>query len=162
MSDQASLPPLESFELDHTRVRAPYVRLAGSYRGPAGDEISKYDLRFVQPNRAELPTGVVHTLEHLLAGFLRTEFGDSVIDASPMGCRTGFYLTLFGGPDPERVRAALETALGRIAEFEGEIPGVSELECGNWRDHAPEGARAWAREILAGGLKVQETIRIPA
>lgn len=162
MQKTTSMPRIESFELDHTRVNAPYVRLAGSYRSPSGDPVSKYDLRFVQPNRAELPTGVMHTFEHLLAGVLRRELGDSVIDASPMGCRTGFYLTVFGEPEPERLVTVLEGALREIAAFEGDIPGVSERECGNWRDHSPAGARAWAEEILAGGLKVQETILIPA
>lgn len=162
MPSPSSIPRLESFELDHTRVRAPYVRHAGTARGPFGDTVSKYDLRLVQPNRAELPTGVVHTLEHLLAGFLRAELGTSVIDISPMGCRTGFYLTAFGEAEPERVAEALRTALGRTAAFADEIPGVSELECGNWRDHSPDGARAWAEEILAAGVTVQETVTIPS
>lgn len=151
---------LESFNLDHTRVRAPYVRLAGRYTGAAGDVVSKFDLRFVQPNRAEIPTAALHTIEHLLAGFLRDGLGDIVIDASPMGCRTGFYLTLFGEPEPAAVLDALVAALGRVAAFEGDIPGCSELECGNWRDHSLPGARAWAEQVLRGGFKVQETVTI--
>ena len=68
---------LESFELDHTRVRAPYVRLAARYVGPRGDVVTKYDLRLVQPNRAEIPTAALHTMEHLLAGYLRGGAGPS-------------------------------------------------------------------------------------
>lgn len=151
---------LESFNLDHTRVRAPYVRIAGRYTGPSGDRISKFDLRFVQPNRAEIPTGPLHTIEHLLAGFLRDELGDVVIDASPMGCRTGFYLTVFGEPEPAALMAALESALKRVADHTGDIPGCSELECGNWRDHSLPGARGWAREVLSAGFIVQETVTI--
>jgi len=95
------MKPLEaktvaSFDLDHTRVRAPYVRLAGRYVGLKGDVVSKFDLRLVQPNQAEVPTAALHTIEHLLAGYLRGSLGE-LIDASPMGCRTGFYLTVFGG-----------------------------------------------------------------
>ena len=57
---------LESFNLDHTRVRAPYVRTAGKYTTAGGDVISKFDLRFVQPNRSEIPTGPLHTIEAAL------------------------------------------------------------------------------------------------
>lgn len=155
---------LESFELDHTRVRAPYVRLAARYVGPRGDVVTKYDLRLVQPNRAEIPTAALHTMEHLLAGYLRDELeprSDAVVvDVSPMGCRTGFYVTLLGEPDPERVRAAAEGALRRVADHEGEVPGCSELSCGNWRDHSLPGARAWAAEVVARGFVVQETVPI--
>ncbi len=151
---------LESFDLDHTRVRAPYVRIAGRYTGELGDRITKFDLRFVQPNKAEIPTAALHTIEHLLAGFLRDELGDVVIDASPMGCRTGFYLVAFGEPEAEAVAEALKNALTRVAAHEGDIPGCSELECGNWRDHSLPGARAWAAEVLADDIIVQETVTI--
>ncbi|HZJ08857.1 MAG TPA: S-ribosylhomocysteine lyase [Trueperaceae bacterium] len=155
----------ESFELDHTKVKAPYVRLAGRYQGREGDVVSKYDLRLVQPNRAEIPTAPLHTIEHLLAGFLRTELarfgsGAEVIDASPMGCRTGFYLTVLGEPRHEDVRAAFEAALGSVAAHEGEVPGCSELRCGNWRDHSLPGAKAWAAAVLERPIIVQDTIRI--
>lgn len=153
---------LESFDLDHTRVRAPYVRIAGRYTGGLGDRITKFDLRFVQPNKAEIPTAALHTIEHLLAGFLRDELGDVVIDASPMGCRTGFYLVTFGEPAAEAVAAALTGALRRVAAHQGDIPGCSELECGNWRDHSLPGARAWAEQVLSDEMIVQETVTIGA
>jgi S-ribosylhomocysteine lyase len=152
---------VESFDLDHTKVHAPYVRLAGRKQGPRGDRVSKWDLRLVQPNRAEIPTAPLHTIEHLLAGYLRDALEDSgaeVIDASPMGCRTGFYLTLLGEPDEEAVRAALVDALQGVARHEGEIPGCAPERCGNWRDHSLPGAKAWAQEILDQGVRVQETI----
>lgn len=141
-------------------MKAPYVRLAGRHEGRRGDVISKYDLRFVQPNQAEIPTGPLHTIEHLLAGFLRDELGASVIDASPMGCRTGFYLTLFGEPAEPAVVTALTSALKRVAAHTGEIPGCSELSCGNWRDHSLPGARAWAQTVLENPIIIQETIKV--
>ncbi len=154
---------VESFNLDHTRVHAPYVRLAGRYSGPKGDEVCKFDLRLVQPNRAELPTAALHTTEHLLAGYLRASLGDvdddiAIIDASPMGCRTGFYLTVLGAPAEAEVAAALTRALEAIRDHSGEIPGCSELECGNYRDHSLPGAKAWAQSILQDKIRVQETI----
>ena len=154
-------PRVASFDLDHTRVVAPYVRLAGRYLGEKGDVVTKYDLRMVQPNEAEIPTGPLHTIEHLLAGYLRRCLpGVEVIDASPMGCRTGFYLTVLGEPDMTAVRAAFEAALGLVAAHEGEVPGCSELRCGNWRDHSLPGAMAWASSVLEHEIIVQDTIVI--
>jgi len=152
---------VESFDLDHTKVRAPYVRLAGRKATPAGDAISKWDLRLVQPNKQEIATAPLHTMEHLLAGYLRDAFEGveaDVIDCSPMGCRTGFYLTLIGEPDADTVRTAFLRAMQEVAQHEGDIPGCSPERCGNWRDHSLPGARAWAQEILDAGVIVQETI----
>ncbi len=155
---------LESFELDHTRVRAPYVRVAGRYAGERGDVVTKYDLRLVQPNRAELPTAALHTIEHLIAGYFRDALSErdpaQVVDLSPMGCRTGFYLTVLGEPRPEDVLHATQTALSAVVAHEGEIPGCSEVSCGNWRDHSLPGAKAWAQSVLEGGFIVQETVPI--
>ncbi|MDA0700553.1 MAG: S-ribosylhomocysteine lyase, partial [bacterium] len=134
------MPPrtrVSSFDLDHTAVRAPYVRLAGHYVGERGDVVTKFDLRLVQPNVQEIPTAPLHTIEHLLAGYLRDELpGTTLIDASPMGCRTGFYLTVWGEPDEESVRLAAERALAAVRDHEGAIPGCSVERCGNWRDHS--------------------------
>jgi S-ribosylhomocysteine lyase len=117
------------------------VRLAGTYRGERGDVVAKYDLRLVQPNVQEIPTGPLHTIEHLLAGYLRDELpGTTLVDASPMGCRTGFYLTLLGEPAEEDLRAAAERALAAVRDHDGPIPGCSPERCGNWRDHSLPGA----------------------
>ncbi len=157
-----------SFDLDHTRVRAPYVRRAGVYRGAHGDVVTKFDLRLVQPNRAEIPTAALHTIEHLLAGYLRDRLraalgeAATIVDASPMGCRTGFYLTVLGEPAEDDVRLALEGALRDVTRHDGPIPGCSELSCGNWRDHSLPGAQAWAEAVLASEIIVQETVPIEA
>lgn len=155
---------VESFDLDHTRVRAPYVRLAGRKQGPLGDRISKWDLRLVQPNVQEIPTAPLHTIEHLVAGYLRDALAGAeadVVDASPMGCRTGFYLTLIGEPDAETVRDAFDRALDDVARHEGDIPGCSPESCGNWRDHSLPGAQAWAQAVRDQGIIVQETVTLP-
>ena len=151
-----------SFDLDHTAVRAPYVRAAGRYQGPRGDVVSKYDLRLVQPNEQEIPTAPLHTIEHLLAGYLRDRLEDvTLIDASPMGCRTGFYLTVLGEPDEERVLHAVATAMADVRDHAGVIPGCDPRRCGNWRDHSLPGARAWAGDVLARGFIVQATVELP-
>lgn len=148
----------ESFNLDHTKVRAPYVRLAGRYQGERGDAVTKYDLRLVQPNEAEIPTAALHTIEHLLAGYLRDALAAQIVDASPMGCRTGFYLTVLGTPREEDVQQALVAALKNVSAHEGPVPGCSPLECGNYRDHSLPGAKAWADRVLAHDIIIQETI----
>lgn len=131
-------------------MEAPQVRKAGTQTGPNGDAISKFDLRFVKPNTDSIPTGALHTLEHLLATYLR-EHLEGVIDLSPMGCRTGFYLSLWGDIDIEPVERALRTALGQVtATKEEEVPGLSADECGNYRDHSLFGAREYVRKVLEG------------
>ncbi|MPY67002.1 S-ribosylhomocysteine lyase [Deinococcus sp. SDU3-2] len=148
---------VESFDLDHTKVQAPYVRLAGIKRTPSGDAISKYDLRLLQPNQGAIDPAAIHTLEHLLAGYLRDHLTD-VVDVSPMGCRTGMYMAVIGEPNEGGVLRAFEQALRDVEAHDRPIPGVSELECGNYRDHDLTAARQHARDALGQGLKVQETI----
>ncbi|GGL91866.1 S-ribosylhomocysteine lyase [Deinococcus aerolatus] len=148
---------VESFDLDHTKVRAPYVRLAGVKTTPRGDSISKYDLRLLQPNAGAIEPAAIHTLEHLLAGYLRDHL-DGIVDVSPMGCRTGMYMAVIGEPDEQGVLKAFEAALKDTAAHRQPIPGVSELECGNFRDHDLEAARKHAQDALAQGLQVQETV----
>jgi S-ribosylhomocysteine lyase len=149
----------ESFRLDHKKVRAPYVRLAGVKKTPRGDQIEKYDLRLAQPNQDALSSGAIHTLEHLLASYIRSHL-DGVVDISPMGCRTGFYMVVLGEPGPEKVLEAFQATLGDVVRHSRPVPGVSELECGNYRDHDPSGARAWAQRVLDEGLHIQETLEI--
>ena len=101
---------VDIFNLDHTKVTAPFVRLASKKTGEKGDVVSKFDIRFAQPNKEFLTTGAIHTLEHLIAEYIRDEM-DGVIDFSPMGCRTGFYFTLFGDVNEEYVAKHLLNVL---------------------------------------------------
>ena len=151
---------VESFDLDHTKVRAPYVRVAGKYETESGDPITKFDLRLSQPNVEFLPTKAIHSLEHLMAGYMRDEI-DGILDLSPMGCRTGLYLTVRGRPTAQKVLKSLEKVLKKVLAHEGKIPGASLLECGNWKDHSLSAAKIWAQRVLDAGLIVQKTIAIP-
>lgn len=149
------LAKVESFELDHTKVRAPYVRKIAVEHGPKGDAITNYDIRLVQPNAGEIPTAGLHTIEHTIAGLLRTRL-DGVIDISPFGCRTGFHLIVWGEPGPAEVAAAIKASLEDIAErvtWE-DVPGTDERSCGNYRDHSLHSAREWCRAVLAQGISV--------
>jgi S-ribosylhomocysteine lyase len=142
---------VESFSLDHTKVRSPYVRMAARKVGPKGDVVSKFDVRFCQPNMEFMPTGGIHTLEHLMAEFIRDEL-DGVIDLSPMGCRTGFYLTVFGDPDEETVAGKLRAVLAKVASWDDSepVPGVDPAMCGNWKDHDLAAAKLWAAKWVEG------------
>ncbi|KAF1302981.1 MULTISPECIES: S-ribosylhomocysteine lyase [Enterococcus] len=141
---------VESFELNHNEVKAPYVRLAGSETNN-NTLIQKYDLRFLQPNQAALPTAALHTLEHLLAVNLR-DYLTGVIDLSPMGCRTGFYLILWGEHTTEEIRDALATVLQKHVIETDEVPAVSPKECGNYRDHSLFSAKEYAIQVLDQGI----------
>src|SRR6185312_11725623 len=101
---------VESFNLDHTKVAAPYVRLAGTKQGTHGDEVYKYDLRFMQPNKEFMKMDALHSIEHLMAENIRNH-SDKVVDLSPMGCQTGFYLSVINHDDYEDILAVLEKTL---------------------------------------------------
>lgn len=143
---------IESFTLDHDAVKAPYVRIISTQQGPKGDVITNFDVRLAQPNEQEIPTGAMHTLEHLLALYLRPQL-EGYIDCSPYGCRTGFHLLCWGEPTAAQAALALKYALEQITETEWEdVPGTQRQECGNYRDHSLWGAKEWARSILAQGI----------
>lgn len=141
---------VESFELDHNLVKAPYVRVAGVEHDAKGSTIQKIDLRFLQPNTDAFPTGAVHTLEHLLATYLRDHLED-VIDVSPMGCRTGFYCIKWNESSAEEIAQALENTLHDVLETET-IPAVTAKECGNYRDHSLFSAKEYAKQVLKQGI----------
>ena len=112
------MPLLDSFRVDHTRMHAPAVRVAKKMNTPKGDAITVFDLRFCLPNQEILSEKGIHTLEHLFAGFMRDHLNSGsveIIDISPMGCRTGFYMSLIGTPSEADVagawRAAMEDVL---------------------------------------------------
>lgn len=140
---------VDSFNLDHTKVTAPFVRLAARKTGTKGDIVSKYDIRFCQPNKEFMTTGAIHTLEHLMAEYIRDEM-EGVIDLSPMGCRTGFYFTVWGDHSEEEIANHLLNVLKKVAVWNKPIPAVTEKECGNYRDHDLEGAKKYAKKWCDG------------
>ncbi len=144
---------IESFTLDHTKVLAPYVRLIDVTKGEHGDCISNFDIRLTQPNVTFIPTGGMHTLEHVLAMELRPKI-DGYIDCSPFGCRTGFHLLTWGTPSAKDVAIALKESLQDFVDNvqESDIPGIAEKECGNYRDHSVFTAKEYARMVLKQGI----------
>jgi S-ribosylhomocysteine lyase len=153
------MPLLDSFRVDHTRMNAPAVRVAKSMSTPKGDDITVFDLRFCVPNEEILSEKGIHTLEHLFAGFMRDHLNsDSVeiIDISPMGCRTGFYMSLIGTPSEETVAASWKEAMEDVLKVKSkaDIPELNEYQCGTYEMHSLEEAQDIAKMILNRDVKV--------
>ena len=127
---------IASFQVDHRKFGV------GMYISRVDGDIVTYDVRMVKPNGgAYLSSPSIHTIEHLFATYARSSFiKDDVIYVGPMGCRTGFYLLLRNPAGEAAIRLARE-ALECIRDFEGIIPGYSEIECGNWLEHDLESAK---------------------
>ncbi len=144
---------VESFELDHTIVKAPYVRLISEEFGPKGDVITNFDIRLSQPNANSMDTAGLHTIEHLLAKLIRERI-DGMIDCSPFGCRTGFHMIMWGKHSSIDIAKVIKSSLEAIAEAVtwDDVPGTTIESCGNYKDHSLHSAREWAKLILSQGI----------
>lgn len=138
----------ESFSLDHRVVAAPYIRVAEVRPLKSGGVVTKFDIRFCQPNAGHLQMPTIHSIEHMLAGFLR-DHSDDVIDISPMGCQTGFYIAIDGEFTPAQMEELLAAALNDLLSAD-EVPASNEVQCGWAASHSLEGAKRAAGEFLAG------------
>ncbi|WP_246742199.1 S-ribosylhomocysteine lyase [Actinomyces sp. HMT897] len=157
MSEQ-STPRMnvESFNLDHTRVVAPFVRVADRKTLPGGDTLIKYDVRFCQPNREHLEMKAVHSIEHLTAELMRNHT-DRLIDFSPMGCQTGFYaLTL--GVEQEDFLKLLEATFRDVLEAT-EVPAANEVQCGWGANHCLPAAQEAVGAFLAARSQWEQVMR---
>lgn len=137
---------VESFNLDHTKVAAPYVRLAGMKEGEKGDVVHKYDIRFKQPNKDHMKMDALHSIEHLMAENIRNHCG-KVVDFSPMGCQTGFYLSVINHDNYDEILDILEKTLKDVLNAT-EVPACNEVQCGWAANHSLEGAKQLAKEML--------------
>ena len=138
---------VESFNLDHTKVKAPYIRLADVKTGANGDNIHKYDLRICQPNKGHMEMPALHSLEHLMAEHSRNHT-QQVVDISPMGCQTGFYIAMINHDDYDEVLNIVEKTLNDVINAD-EVPDCNEMQCGWAASHSLEGAQDLARDLLA-------------
>ena len=144
---------ITSFTIDHSRL---HPGLYVSRKDMAGDTvITTFDIRMTSPNdEPVMNTAEVHTIEHLGATFLRNHeaFSDKVLYFGPMGCRTGFYLLLTGDYTSADIVPLMKEMFEFIADYEGEIPGASPKDCGNYLDMNLPMARwlaaRYLREVL--------------
>lgn len=140
---------ITSFTIDHIKLQ-PGVYV--SRKDPVGDQvITTFDIRMTSPNEEPvMNTAELHAMEHLAATFLRNhkEFGPKVIYWGPMGCRTGNYLLLNGDYESRDIVPLMIEMFEFIRDFEGEIPGASAKDCGNYLDMNPGMAKYLANKYL--------------
>lgn len=151
------MPLLDSFAVDHTRMNAPAVRKAKVMNTPKGDKITVYDLRFFEPNKEMMSSEGAHTLEHLYAGFMRKHLTNiDVIDISPMGCRTGFYMSLIGEVDETTIAKAWQESMKDVLNVasQDDIPELNKYQCGTYQMHSLEAAKEIAQKILNRSIGV--------
>ncbi len=154
---------IASFTIDHERLlRGVYVSRRDTT--PKGDVITTFDVRMTEPNRQKaISPEALHTIEHLAATFLRndTEWADKIVYWGPMGCCTGSYLLMQGQLTPEDILPLLRRTFSFIADFEGDVPGATPRDCGNYSfmdlPAAKEAARRYLEEVLIPITSAQTT-----
>ena len=145
---------IASFTVDHLRlVPGVYVSRVDQ---AGGNPITTFDLRMTSPNdEPVMNTADVHTIEHLGATFLRNHpvWKDQVLYFGPMGCRTGFYLLLAGDHTSKEIVPLMKELFTFIRDFEGEVPGASPRDCGNYLDMNLPMAKWLAKRFLERDLE---------
>lgn len=143
---------IDSFTIDHLKLqRGIYV----SRKDKVGTEVlTSFDIRMKEPYREPvLGSAETHTIEHLAATYLRnSEWKDKIIYWGPMGCMTGNYLIVAGDHSSKDIVSLMTALFEFVADFEGEIPGASALECGNYYNNnlplAKYEAKKYLEEVL--------------
>ena len=140
---EKNLKQIASFSVDHRSIKE------GIYISRIDGDITTYDMRTRRPNAGDYMDNVtMHTFEHLFATYVRSsEIGDSVIYFGPMGCQTGFYL-LVRDADNECVLRVVKSILEDITRHTGDVPGNSEIECGNYKSLELSSAQNEAKRYL--------------
>lgn len=157
---------IASFTVDHLRLlRGIYVSRRDVTA--SGDAITTFDIRMTEPNRMEaLTPRSLHAMEHLAATYLRNhpEWKERVVYWGPMGCCTGNYLILSGRLEPSDIVPLMREVMEFVANFEGDVPGASARDCGNYTFMDLEQAKADARRYLDEVLShpSEENLRYPS
>ena len=135
---------IASFTVDHNKLQK------GMYISRIDGDIVTYDIRMKKPNNNDfLSTGQMHTFEHLFAIYARnSKIKNDVIYVGPMGCRTGFYFLVRNNVSHQQALDVVKQTLEFVKDFEGEIPGSTKIECGNYLDHDLEGAKKVSVDMI--------------
>ena len=150
------LKRIASFSVDHDYITE------GIYVSRIDGDITTYDLRTRKPNCDDyMDHSTMHTLEHLFATYVRnSKMGERVIYFGPMGCQTGFYL-LVRDADNGEVLSVVKDTLELILKHEGEVPGASRKECGNYMSLSLDKAKEECRRYLENLLSREQTFVYP-
>lgn len=134
---------IASFTVNHDTLEK------GMYISRVDGDVVTYDIRMKKPNAGDyLPSATAHTIEHLLATFTRNSaFSDQVIYVGPMGCRTGFYVLLRDSVSKKDAITLMQDGFAFVRDFQGQIPGYSAKECGNYLEHDLVGAKEVAADM---------------
>lgn len=155
---------IASFTVNHIDLLPGIYVSRRDYIG--SEVITTFDLRFTRPNmEAPMDNPGIHTIEHLVATFLRNHsvWADKTIYFGPMGCRTGFYVLLSGELESEDIVELLREAADFVLNYEGEIPGYSPRDCGNYLDNNLQLAKIYMRKYKEEVLDniVPERLKYP-
>ena len=138
---------IKSFTVDHLKL------LPGLYVSRVdnmdGFYFTTFDLRITRPNfEPVMNTAEIHTIEHLAATYFRNYYANKTMYFGPMGCRTGFYLIYKGNLSEKDIIDDVKDCFEFILNFEGDIPGASAIECGNYLDQNLDMAKYYAKKYL--------------
>ena len=137
---------ITSFTIDHIKLQPGLYVSRKDTQGSVC--VTTFDLRVTSPNEEPvMNTAEVHTIEHLAATYLRndSQWKEKVLYFGPMGCRTGFYLLLFGDYTSEEVLPLVKNCFRFVADFTDEVPGASAKDCGNYLDMNLPMAKFWGK-----------------
>ena len=136
---------IASFTINHDTLEK------GMYISRIDGDVVTYDIRMKKPNGGDyFQMAAAHTMEHLFATYARnSDLGDKIVYVGPMGCRTGFYLLVRDSISHENAIKLVQESMAFVRDFEGEIPGSKQEECGNYLDHDLAGAKALGKEMAA-------------
>ena len=134
---------IASFTVDHDKVGK------GMFISRIDGDVVTYDVRMKIPNSGDyIPYAAAHTIEHLFATYARNSgVADNVVYVGPMGCRTGFYFLVRDCVSHTDAISTVRNAMKFISKFEGDVPGVSRTECGNYLEHDLDGAKKIAADM---------------
>ena len=134
---------IASFTVNHDTLEK------GMYVSRVDGDVITYDIRMKKPNAGDyLPSATAHTIEHLLATFTRNSaFAYQVIYVGPMGCRSWLYVLLRDSVSKKDAITLMQDGFAFVRDFQGQIPGYSAKECGNYLEHDLVGAKQVAADM---------------
>lgn len=157
---------IASFTIDHTRLE-PGIYVSRKDFTPQGDTLTTFDIRMTRPNREPaLSPESLHAMEHLAATFLRNhpKWKERVVYWGPMGCCTGNYLILQGDLKSAEIVDLIKETMQFVAEYEGDVPGATPRDCGNYSFMNLAQAKADATHFLEETLNkiTDQNLQYPA
>ena len=159
------MPLLVRFMVVALKMKAPAVRVAKQIKTNKDEIITVFDIRLYRPNKAKMTAKGLHTLEQLFAGFIRDHLNSKnveIIDCSPMGCRTGFYMSVLGNPNEKQVAKAVAKAMKDVLKVKkkSQIPELNVYQCGSYKMHSLKQAKKTASYVVTNGVGIMDNKKL--